>query len=65
LKSETTLSASPHLAPPPAKLPSGTVPPRRVSSTDLLRAEHELEIQHGGDVYRLRRTSNDRLILTK
>ncbi|HEY4250576.1 MAG TPA: hemin uptake protein HemP [Roseomonas sp.] len=60
-KSETTLSASPR----PAPLHGAAMPPRRVSSVELLKAEHELEIQHGADVYRLRRTSNDKLILTK
>ncbi|MGK7862184.1 hemin uptake protein HemP [Falsiroseomonas sp. E2-1-a4] len=37
----------------------------RVQSTDLLRGGRELLIQHNGDTYRLRLTSNDKLILTK
>jgi hemin uptake protein HemP len=42
------------------------VPPvRRVPSSDLLGTDRELEIEHGSRLYRLRRTNNDKLILTK
>lgn len=37
----------------------------QVESNALLRGERELLIQHGGEVYRLRHTRNDKLILTK
>jgi hypothetical protein len=34
-------------------------------SRQLLRGEREIIIRHGGEVYRLRHTRNDKLILTK
>lgn len=34
-------------------------------SRQLLRGEREIVIRHGGEVYRLRHTRNDKLILTK
>ncbi|RNF85969.1 hemin uptake protein HemP [Montanilutibacter psychrotolerans] len=34
-------------------------------STALLRGTREVLIRHGGEVYRLRHTRNDKLILTK
>lgn len=36
-----------------------------VESTALLRGAREVLIRHGGEVYRLRHTRNDKLILTK
>lgn len=36
-----------------------------VDSKDLLRGRDEILIRHGDEVYRLRHTRNDRLILTK
>lgn len=38
---------------------------RRVDSRLLLRESRELVIEHLGQEYRLRRTRNDKLILTK
>jgi len=38
---------------------------RRLSSTELLGGTRELEIEHGGQLYRLRLTSQGKLILTK
>lgn len=49
----------------PASLPPGALEAEKVRSTDLLRGSRELLIQHHGDTYRLRLTSNDKLILTK
>ncbi|WP_425508033.1 hemin uptake protein HemP [Tahibacter caeni] len=51
----------------PAKRPAGTTAPaqRRVDSRLLLRESRELVIEHLGQEYRLRRTRNDKLILTK
>lgn len=45
----------------------GSSPPlaRRLRSTDLLGSDQQVEIQHGEAVYRLRRTSLGKLILTK
>ncbi len=37
----------------------------RVSSSDLLKGLRELIIEHAGEEYRLRLTSNGKLILTK
>lgn len=36
-----------------------------VASEDLLRATREITIRHGEDVYRLRLTAQNKLILTK
>jgi len=36
-----------------------------VSSEALLKGRREVLIQHGDRIYRLRHTSNDKLILTK
>lgn len=38
---------------------------RRIDSEKLLGGVRELEIEHGGEVYRLRETRNGKLILTK
>jgi len=38
---------------------------RTVDSQDLLAGQRELLIKHGADVYRLRLTSNNKLILMK
>lgn len=47
-----------------ASRPAATVQ-RRVDSRLLLRESRELVIEHLGQEYRLRRTRNDKLILTK
>jgi hemin uptake protein HemP len=36
-----------------------------IESNRLLRGTREVLIRHGGEVYRLRHTRNDKLILTK
>lgn len=36
-----------------------------IASDALLRGSREVLIRHGGEVYRLRHTRNDKLILTK
>lgn len=38
---------------------------RRIDSTELFNGAPEVEIEHQGQVYRLRRTSLGKLILTK
>jgi len=38
---------------------------KAVSSEELLNGRREILISHGDRVYRLRHTSNDKLILTK
>jgi hemin uptake protein HemP len=40
-------------------------PPRRIDSKTLLGAAQEVEINHLGQIYRLRRTTLGKLILTK
>lgn len=47
-------------APPPA-----VVSHPSIESNALLRGTREVLIRHGGEVYRLRHTRNDKLILTK
>jgi hemin uptake protein HemP len=42
-----------------------TTPVRRIHSRELLGAAAEIEIEHAGQIYRLRRTSLGKLILTK
>lgn len=44
---------------------SNTAPRRRISSQALMGQEREIEIEHGGQLYRLRLTSLGKLILTK
>ncbi|MBV8634880.1 MAG: hemin uptake protein HemP [Burkholderiaceae bacterium] len=44
-------------APPPAEI-------KRVSSAELMDGKREVEISHGGKVYRLRVTQLNKLILT-
>ena len=39
--------------------------PVEFDSAQLLRGERELYIRHGNELYRLRHTRNDKLILTK
>jgi hemin uptake protein HemP len=39
--------------------------PQVLRSENLLRGAREVTIRHAGEVYRLRITSNDKLILTK
>ena len=47
-------------------LPGGTAPqPRLVDSASLLGSCGEVEIAHQGETYRLRRTRQGKLILTK
>jgi hemin uptake protein HemP len=41
------------------------MPEDAVDSAALLRGQREVLIRHGGEVYRLRHTRNDKLILTK
>jgi hemin uptake protein HemP len=48
---------------PPLPAPHG--PPQRFSSATLLQGAPEIEIEHNGAVYRLRQTSQGKLILTK
>lgn len=50
-----------HAERPPACGPAA----RRVDSGSLLSGHRELIIEHAGCEYRLRRTQNDKLILTK
>lgn len=40
-------------------------PPRRIASDELFGGAVEVEIEHQAQVYRLRRTSLGKLILTK
>jgi hemin uptake protein HemP len=53
--------------PPDCQAPraGGRLPLRRVSSSELMGAAREMEIEHAGAVYRLRVTSLGKLILTK
>ncbi len=39
--------------------------PEAISSEELLNGRAEIQIQHEGEIYRLRRTSKGKLIMTK
>lgn len=64
---------TPDASPPPARTepsatarpPVSTPAPRRLHSRDLLGQGRELEIEHAGQLYRLRLTQLGKLILTK
>lgn len=59
-----TSSMSTHSRPlPPASLLAAGV--AELCSSELLRGAREVVIRHGDQVYRLRHTRNDKLILTK
>jgi hemin uptake protein HemP len=49
----------------PARPANASASPKRVDSGSLLSGNRELIIEHAGCEYRLRRTQNDKLILTK
>lgn len=64
------LLATPHA--PTASLPSDSAPDAmhlrevlELDSSRLLQGQREICIRHGNEVYRLRHTRNDKLILTK
>jgi hemin uptake protein HemP len=42
-----------------------TTQKRTITSSDLLNDQHEVTIVHNGETYRLRITSNNKLIMTK
>ena len=48
-----------------AELANNTTSPRRLSLETLMGGRREVIIQHRGEDYRLRLTSNDKLLLTK
>jgi hemin uptake protein HemP len=51
---------------PPAKRPvSSSQPVKRIAVSDLLGGGRQAVLLHDGDEYRLRLTSNGKLILTK
>ncbi|WP_291296758.1 hemin uptake protein HemP [Elioraea sp.] len=57
---ETSTAATHTLQAQPESAPAG-----RVSTTALMGARAELEIEHKGEIYRLRITRAGKLILTK
>lgn len=59
-----SLAAAPAWHPAPARMPAALTPPRW-RSHELLTAGPVAEIDHDGQIYRLRRTSQGKLILTK
>ncbi|TYO63316.1 hemin uptake protein HemP [Bradyrhizobium hipponense] len=50
---------------PPATTRTLTMRGSRIDSSELFAAEREITIAHGVDTYRLRLTSQNKLILTK
>jgi hemin uptake protein HemP len=68
VSSDVTVANPAHLAATGERPPAGTAglrQLRRLLSDDLLGAANEIEILHGDALYRLRRTSLGKLILTK
>ena len=77
----TAMRPAPHSLPASAEPPSGARSlvghrdctrvgagrpmAKRVDSTDLMAGHTEIEIDHGGAIYRLRLTSLGKLLLTK
>lgn len=49
----------------PAPAPSHPAPGTAFDSRELMRGTREVLIRHGDQVYRLRHTRNDKLILVK
>jgi hemin uptake protein HemP len=45
--------------------PTRDAAPRPIEARDLFRGKREVSIEFRGDIYRLRITRNDKLILTK
>ena len=54
------MPGSPAIKPPPAAKPV-----KRIAVSELLNGGREVVLLHDGDEYRLRLTSNGKLILTK
>lgn len=52
-------------APAPALSPSNAAKLTEFDSRELMRGGREVLIRHAGQVYRLRHTRNDKLILVK
>ncbi len=44
---------------------SGSMSQRTIDSSQLFHDENEIQIQHAGEIYRLRLTKNGKLILNK
>jgi hemin uptake protein HemP len=68
------MNAPPFDPPKPALSSTGSIQPapapgasrqRRISSTELFAGGREILIEHSGETYRLRHTSQGKLILTK
>ena len=49
----------------PVKRPISNPQPKRIAVSDLMAGRREAVLLHDGDEYRLRLTSNGKLILTK
>jgi hemin uptake protein HemP len=71
MESQTMITTTPALPPAIAAHPVATAaavqaikPVKRVSSASLMDGGREMEIEHGGRVYRLRITQLNKLILT-
>jgi hemin uptake protein HemP len=61
-KEEDAMNAEPRVASVPAPPVVGA---RVLRASELLGAQRLIQIEHGGAIYTLRITKNDRLILTK
>jgi hemin uptake protein HemP len=61
----TDIPTAPHGMPRSIPSPNATVSAVGIDSRDLMRGSREVQIRHAGQVYRLRHTRNDKLILVK
>lgn len=62
------MTTNPMREPECKRVPAETVkagPPPPLDSAELFKKRDEIVIRHAGDLYRLRRTRNGKLILTK
>ncbi|WP_045767951.1 hemin uptake protein HemP [Xanthomonas albilineans] len=66
MTAQTVLLRRPEILSLPERVLSRAMPvDAPVTSQSLLNGRREVLIQHGDRIYRLRHTSNDKLILTK
>jgi hemin uptake protein HemP len=67
---EATMTREADMTPNPSAQPGSAVPlapdlPARIDSTQILRGQRTIEIEHGEQRYTLRVTKDNKLILTK
>lgn len=64
-RSSCPVNDDPQRPAPVVSQPPPPATPRVIDSSELLAGQHEIWIQHAGEIYRLRLTRNGKLILQK